>query len=117
METKFNIGNKIYKVRSCTTGQNIKCPACEGEGKIEAKDKTYQICTSCNGSGQICISKQMPWTVHPKPFIIKRIYLKADINTHEEFYDFGYITAVNVKDLFISMKEAKAECKKRNKLL
>lgn len=52
VETKFDIGMRLWVSNSRTKMEKKDCPACLGKGQIELADGTYN-CPKCKGLGSV----------------------------------------------------------------
>ncbi len=142
IKTKFEKGNKIFKLRSEKQIKISTCPVCEGFGSFRSKDVKEDIrmkylvseeedetasisgrsmCLKCKGTGKI--SEEQPsseWEIEEGNFLILDTTVKVDeygTNVIYSYYPPGNITCleqINEDDCFSTAEEASKAAQKRN---
>ena len=129
IETKFNLGQRVYALSLTTASRWIKCKSCEGNGTI-IHNETVFLCTKCDGDGEKheCYGKE--WMLEYEEAKIGKIqielYRQTFINQGKGKNSIIYMldpTGVgsgytwNEDDLFATFEEACVEAEKRNEEL
>ena len=123
--TKFNLGQKVYPIRSFRKELITTCPICDGIGEVTISGKEY-TCPECCGSGTRTLVEPQKWQVVDE--YISKIG-KIAVELYAERYQkrneghtrymlgatgVGSGTLWNEDDLFATIEEAQAECERRN---
>ena len=123
IETKFDLGQKVYKVLFIPTTLQIKCQTCDGKGQIFLHGEDFRCPKYCD-NGFRKETAPPKWEVGG-PFKIGKVgvqfFEKPDEhNTNEITYMFyqtgvGSGTLHQEKDIFPSIDTAAREAERRNK--
>lgn len=110
IDTKFNIGNGVYVIHKLPI-LSEKCPQCKGNASIDTPQGKF-VCEKCNGSGKIPSKGKYSWELFGRICIEEFLVTGTNITPIVLASNAGVY--VPVDDCFKSLKQAKAECKKRN---
>jgi|688.fasta_scaffold614313_1 hypothetical protein len=131
LETKFSIGDYVYIIHKHGQNKHVPCKTCGGKGGITFEGNRFE-CVNCYGNGG-----KDEWI--PEKWQVTHKKTKVG-NVRVEMYDEKYYTenpekrekqisymvsSTGIgsgsiwyeKEIFKTLKEAEAECKKRNLLL
>lgn len=126
LETKFNLGDKVYIIGSYAKKIVKKCNICQGTKKILIKGESIN-CSKCNWEGNL-ISYELPkWNIiNESPYTIGKITQTAwkySTDRREDGEEYMCLeTGINggtlwrPQNMFLTIAEAQSECNKRNKL-
>jgi hypothetical protein len=123
INTKFNLGDKVWGIQTLTKQEFSKCKACNGKGKIDLLDGDTYSCPKCH-FGTVSTWTKLEWRVDDCfPSVIgkieARIYSYSKYGENENRYmiictGIGTGQVWDEKDLFGSHEAALLECEKRN---
>jgi RecJ-like exonuclease len=128
IETKFSLEDKVFIIHKHGNYQFVTCKACQGNGGVEIKGNKFQ-CTVCYGKGGQKEWVPEKWQVTYKNTKVGRVTVEKYSEEYYQNYpeerqrEIRYMVAAtgigsgNVwyeKDVFKTLKEAEAECAKRN---
>lgn len=113
LETKFDVGDKVYSIITATPYEEQRCSMCAGIGSIPYM-QGHVTCPLCHGSKvELKVSGNPVYIVSDK-FTIKEIRIRIEDNQIFEDYltdnDLYYSSA----NTFSSKEEAQKECDKRS---
>ena len=124
--TKFNLGQKVYPIRSFRKELITTCPICDGIGEVTIAGKEY-TCPECYGSGTRTHVEPQKWQVINE-YISKIGKIAVELyaepyqkRNHDRILYMLEASGVrsgsfhNEDDLFATIEEALAECERRNK--
>lgn len=136
IETKFNIGDRIYHIKKGMDTTVEICDLCDGDGFYKVKNRKLS-CVGCGTQGKITkYSKISTWYVQNEVFTIGQIYViltnSPGVPGKEKYGNFapqkkqvdhymcvetgiGSGPVYDPKNMFFTKEEAQAECDKRNK--
>jgi hypothetical protein len=138
LESKYNIGDKVYPIHKAREPIWIPCKSCGETGIITYNDGEKAECPRCwgeKGKVEWRLTKWMLIDNYPKevrkkaiecgdhvwlpPFKIEQIRIEQEKNNKEVRYmcketGVGSGTVWSEKELFLSREEAQLECDKRN---
>ena len=134
METKFDIGEKVFYIYQKTKQIWDKCRACDGKRVIVLLDYQEYLCPSCHGRSTQVIYKKFPWLVEDGyvtsiSYIASKIIDEGDDNSvmveekvqvfKDVDYDYDYEkytdSEMPVELVYKNRVVAQAECDRRNK--
>lgn len=121
LETEFDLGQYVYAIAKLNVRTWIPCSFCSETGYITGADEKRRICPECYGRhGE---NQWLPeaWQVRNDelPLTVGRAEVKVTDREREERYmmvetGVGTGSVYDSDNLFASLREAKAACKKRN---
>jgi hypothetical protein len=120
IETKFGVGDTVYKINNERKQRRRACTACDGLGRISLPDGDKYNCPACGGRGVFIDWEPTKWLVAARMTVGQvRIHVSFEDKDDEERYmthetGVGSGTLHNALDLFATKEEAQAECDKRN---
>lgn len=79
IETKYSIGDKVFKISEISKPKYKECPACEGFKKITLP-KTEVECPTCNGRGVLCTGHFTFYTVKERSMTIGQVRSEIEID-------------------------------------
>lgn len=122
IETKFSLGDKIYRIYNSKPQTWEPCVVCEGTGQIGVRGKIFD-CPECYGHrGKTVWGKENEWMVNTQSMTVGQI--EATVSTKPKDNKTQYMTRecgypsgsfFYEDDLFSSIEDAQEECKQRNK--
>ena len=126
IKTKFNFGDKVIAIKLGSKDVIHKCDFCDGLGYFSHKEEKLR-CHKCNGEGVTRTPEHTKWFVPTDRhfyFTIHRIgmelYSPQLHKNNKRLRSWIYCMAANSgtlfneNDCFSTMKEAQAECDRRN---
>jgi len=121
IKTKLSIGDDIFVIQENIKTVKKVCEVCNGEKNIILYDKKYE-CPECRGHGIKIEYGSRSWMVAETKYTSKKDKIKRiDIEVTEAKIKTAYFpwgTSGNYfyeEDCFVTLKEAQAECERRNK--
>ena len=128
IETKFSLGDRVFIIHKHGNYQFVTCKACQGKGGVYVESMKFE-CSACYGKGgrEEWIAKK--WQVAYKNTKVGRVTVEKYLEEYYKEYpsdrdrEIRYmVTATGIgsgsvwseKDVFKTLKEAEAECAKRN---
>lgn len=131
IETKFGLGDKVYKIGYDRKEEMVDCPVCGGTGQLDGKDGSKHGCPKCfgNGHGFVCRGKkwqilqqltlgQVTVTIRKSQGMPGSMFDNYKSQKTERYMaeetGIGSGSFYYSKDLFFSKEEAQAECDRRN---
>lgn len=125
INTKFNIGDKVYVIRHVENKRLVNCTLCKGSGVVNIYNAKREIeCPDCEGVGGEYKFVDHKWIMENyfAEEILNIIARVSINNTTQIDYFLRLIIAGGLinkdrseNDLFPTEKEAQTECDKRNK--
>ena len=117
LESKFDLGDKVWKIGYLMTKVNDKCPTCEGKKRIFIKDSDFQ-CPDCCGRGYHVRYEPQSWKIQ-ELLTVGQIRITKDKKEDKREYmcnetGVGSGSIHYEKDLFHTYEEAQTECDRRN---
>jgi len=118
-DSKFDFGDEVYLIKESPT--EIQCAMCNGECTIDNPMTQAKIkCPCCNGKGKVILSDTKTWCVIDDLFKVTEMRIKA--YSKENYYiKYSVRQALGNKynpsemNIFCSKELAQAECDKRNR--
>ena len=129
IETKYSIGDKVWKINQAMPKVWLPCTFCEGHEKpqsaladpteIVGLDGNKRRCPECIGLGGHHARHKLAWAVVDELTIGQVGYRSSSKETEESYMcvetGVGGGTIHYVDTLYPTKKEAQAECDRRNK--
>ena len=119
IKNKFDIGDEVYAISRDSEYYEFTsqegCPICNDTGKVEINGYEFR-CPHCMKHGNL-------WDYCCIPLEVCEIYIevldyKTEISYELNYNDYDYPNETfSEEDCFLTLEEAKVECKKRNKKL
>ena len=118
LQTKFSLGDLVYRFGTRTHKEFVDCPLCKGDKQIDLQEKRY-TCPECRGTGGTYEYGALENYVLPDQYTIGHVRAVREYGKEENRYmcketGVGSGTVYNEEDLFDTIDEAEAECLKRN---
>jgi len=123
LESKYDLGDKVFWIQKRQTTVHYTCKFCEGEKKVTGANNQKRNCPDCYGYGQKTKPGPIKWQVHEQELTIGQVRIKVVANYilhYEDETDYmcletgvGSGSIYREEDLFPTKEEAEAECKKR----
>lgn len=116
--TKFDLGQKVYRIEQIMSNEKINCVACGGLGWITLADKKDYTCPNCDGEGTLDEKKTIMFKIC-NPSSISSIYTNScfkanrEITIDAEYILYNCAGVFRESELFETKEEAQVECKKR----
>jgi hypothetical protein len=121
IETKFDLGQKVWKIRRERRKEWEPCAFCGGEGRITGKNNKDRYCPACIGHRGKDIYKDMAWSVVEESMTVGEVKIRRSLRkeSDEEQYmcwetGVGSGTLHDADDLFASFDKAETEAEIRN---
>ena len=117
LESKFNIGDRVFSIVNYPVITYLTCPTCEGRKAVTIGNETF-TCPKCHGRGSFCRQSENKWSVRDNPLTIGQVRIEHGPKLEESYMcietGVGSGSVFYAKDLFTSRKEAMGECDRRN---
>jgi len=136
IETKFSIGDKVYRLFKDHVQTVIACTVCNDSKQVEIKGTMFK-CPNCERGTN---SWKLRWFVHTEPTTVGQVSVQAMLKTlhSSNYFDeseiqgdegtsieqymlsatgIGSGTLWNHNDIFLTLKEAQDEAGRRNDVL
>ena len=105
VETKYNIGDKLWIMERPMIQKPAECDFCESTGKITHNGDSY-VCPVCEGYTDLVPGE---WKLNIKPIEVQQIKISRDYITYAEYGGF-----YSEDSVFLNYFECLRECKRRN---
>lgn len=119
LESRYNIGDKVWRITYNEKNIPIECPACRGLAKVLYPDGQERNCVECYGRGLRNFKTECKWFVESKSLTIGMIRIIQDGRSKRVEYmclETGINSGSVYKEeyLFLAKQEAIDLCKELN---
>jgi hypothetical protein len=116
IETKFDVGDKVYILNKTFKYDKTTCTVCSGNKTIETTNGLTLECPECHGNGYKQISKPIYAAWNEQAIIKHLTYQTWEYNNNQVQYDIDITDLIKYEHkLFKTKQEAQLECDKFNK--